>query len=112
MPIGGYDIHVLVYEDGPRDAETLLVDPVTGQVTIVTKTLPRTGIGRLPIDPENGFSGVYQAPNPLGAVNVLTKDLPSSKLGNGCAGNTALAWLEKYQGPTLTLTAFDPPASS
>ena len=46
-----------------------------------------------------------------GAVNVLTKDLPSSKLGNGCAGNTALAWLEKYSGPTLTLTAFDPPAS-
>jgi biotin/methionine sulfoxide reductase len=47
-----------------------------------------------------------------GAVNVLTKDLPSSKLGNGCAGNTALAWVEKYQGPALTLTAFDPPASS
>ncbi|HKS35346.1 MAG TPA: molybdopterin guanine dinucleotide-containing S/N-oxide reductase [Enterobacteriaceae bacterium] len=47
-----------------------------------------------------------------GAVNVLTKDLPSSRLGNGCAGNTAVAWLEKYTGPTLTLTAFDPPASS
>lgn len=47
-----------------------------------------------------------------GAVNVLTKDLPSSKLGNGCAGNTALAWVEKYEGPELTLTAFDPPASS
>lgn len=47
-----------------------------------------------------------------GAVNVLTKDLPSSRLGNGCAGNTALAWVEKYQGPMLTLTAFDPPASS
>lgn len=47
-----------------------------------------------------------------GAVNVLTKDLPSSRLGNGCAGNTALAWVEKYQGPQLTLTAFDPPASS
>ena len=47
-----------------------------------------------------------------GAVNVLTKDLPSSKLGNGCAGNTALAWVEKYTGPELTLTAFDPPASS
>ena len=25
-----------------------------------------------------------------GAVNVLTKDLPSSKLGNGCAGNTGM----------------------
>lgn len=47
-----------------------------------------------------------------GAVNVLTKDLPSSKLGNGCAGNTALVWMEKYNGPALTLTAFDPPASS
>lgn len=47
-----------------------------------------------------------------GAVNVLTKDLPSSRLGNGCAGNTALAWLEKYNGPELTLTAFEPPASS
>ncbi|POT55572.1 trimethylamine-N-oxide reductase TorA [Citrobacter amalonaticus] len=46
-----------------------------------------------------------------GAVNVLTKDLPSSRLGNGCAGNTALAWLEKYRGPALALTAFDPPAS-
>ena len=46
-----------------------------------------------------------------GAVNVLTK-IPSSKLGNGCAGNTALAWVEKYLGPELTLTAFDPPASS
>ena len=47
-----------------------------------------------------------------GAVNVLTKDLPSSKLGNGCAGNTALVWLEKYSGPVLPLTAFDPPANA
>lgn len=58
------------------------------------------------LDPDN--DGICKN----GAVNVLTKDLPSSKLGNGCAGNTALAWLEKYQGPALTLTAFDPPASS
>ena len=47
-----------------------------------------------------------------GAVNVLTKDIPSSRLGNGCAGNTALAWVEKYEGPALTLTAFDPPANA
>lgn len=47
-----------------------------------------------------------------GAVNVLTKDIPSSRLGNGCAGNTALAWVEKYNGPSLTLTAFDPPANA
>ena len=47
-----------------------------------------------------------------GAVNVLTKDIPSSRLGNGCAGNTALAWVEKYDGPALTLTAFNPPANA
>ncbi|MEE9656218.1 molybdopterin guanine dinucleotide-containing S/N-oxide reductase [Kluyvera ascorbata] len=47
-----------------------------------------------------------------GAVNVLTKDIPSSRLGNGCAGNTALAWIEKYTGPLLTLTAFNPPANA
>lgn len=47
-----------------------------------------------------------------GAVNMLTKDLPSSKLGNGCAGNTALAWVEKYHGAAPALTAFDPPASA
>ncbi|EMH4164796.1 molybdopterin guanine dinucleotide-containing S/N-oxide reductase [Pluralibacter gergoviae] len=47
-----------------------------------------------------------------GAVNVLTKDLPSSALGNGCAGNTALVWLEKYGGTAPAVTAFDPPASA
>lgn len=67
------EVHVLAYEDGPRDAETLLVHPETGQLTIVTKTLPRTGTGRLPVDPENGFSGIYTAPNPLEAVNLLTR---------------------------------------
>ena len=46
------------------------------------------------------------------AVNVLTKDIPTSRLGNGCAGNTALAWLEKYTGLALPLTAFDPPANA
>lgn len=47
-----------------------------------------------------------------GAVNVLTLDIPSSRLGNGCAGNTTLVWMEKYQGPALNVTAFDPPASA
>ena len=58
------------------------------------------------LDPDN--DGICKN----GAVNVLHKELPSSTLGTGRAGNTALAWLEKYQGPALTLTAFDPPASS
>ncbi|MBK4716645.1 molybdopterin guanine dinucleotide-containing S/N-oxide reductase [Enterobacterales bacterium BIT-L3] len=47
-----------------------------------------------------------------GAVNVLTCDIPSSRLGNGCAANSSLVRLEKYTGPTLAVTAFDPPASA
>lgn len=48
----------LTYEDGPHDAETLLVSPVTGQVLVVTKGL----LG----------SSVYAAPRPL-ADGVLRK---------------------------------------
>jgi hypothetical protein len=51
----------LRFEDGPRDAETLLVDPRTSQVFIITKS-PAAG-------------ALYAAPNPLNAndVNVLRK---------------------------------------
>lgn len=49
----------LEYEDGPQNAETLLVHPRTGQLLIVTKAA--------------GASGIYAAPLPLkaGAVNRL-----------------------------------------
>jgi biotin/methionine sulfoxide reductase len=46
-----------------------------------------------------------------GAVNVLTKDIPTSRLGNGCAGNTRWRGWKIYR-PALTLTAFDPPANA
>jgi hypothetical protein len=51
----------LRFEDGPHDAETLLVDPRTSQIFIITKSLT---VGAL-----------YAAPNPLDAddVNVLRK---------------------------------------
>ncbi|VFS49154.1 Trimethylamine-N-oxide reductase 2 precursor [Budvicia aquatica] len=44
-----------------------------------------------------------------GGANVLTKDIPTSQLANGCSGNTALVYIEKYTGPVLPLTAFEPP---
>lgn len=47
-----------------------------------------------------------------GAVNVLTRDIPSSRLGNGCAANSSLVWMEKYTGELPTVTAFSAPASS
>ncbi len=44
-----------------------------------------------------------------GGPNVLTLDIPTSQLSNGCAANSALVKIEKYTGPALELTAFDPP---
>ncbi|AFJ45267.1 molybdopterin guanine dinucleotide-containing S/N-oxide reductase [Shimwellia blattae] len=43
-----------------------------------------------------------------GAVNVLTRDIPTSRLGNGCAGGMALVWIEKYSGPQPAPAAFIP----
>ncbi len=36
------------YPDGPRDAETLLVDPLTRDIFIISKELEKAGIYRLP----------------------------------------------------------------
>jgi hypothetical protein len=51
----------LRYEDGPHNAETLLVDPHTSQVFVITKSLTA--------------GALYAAPNPLSGsdVNVLRK---------------------------------------
>lgn len=52
-----------LYPDGSHDAETILVHPLTGEISIVTKLK------------EAGFSGVYTFPTPLkpGEVVTLTK---------------------------------------
>lgn len=44
-----------------------------------------------------------------GGANVLTLDIPSSRLANGCAANSSLVRIEKYTGVAPELTAFNPP---
>ena len=61
----------LTYEDGPHDAETLLVHPRTGQLLVVTKGL----LG----------SGVYAAPQPL-ADGVLRRVASLRPQGTGTPG--------------------------
>lgn len=43
-----------------------------------------------------------------GGANVLTSDIPTSRLANGCAGNSALVKIVKYNGEVPNLTAFTP----
>ncbi|MDN3684547.1 hypothetical protein QW180_16980 [Vibrio sinaloensis] len=40
---------------------------------------------------------------------MLTLDIPSSRLANGCAANSSLVRIEKYTGVAPELTAFNPP---
>jgi trimethylamine-N-oxide reductase (cytochrome c) len=47
-----------------------------------------------------------------GGVNVLTQDIPTSRLANGCAGNTNLVMIEKFSGSAPDLMAFTPPAGA
>jgi len=46
-----------VYPDGPKDAESLMVHPVTGDIYVITKS-------------SSGLSGVYRFPNPLPTPGV------------------------------------------
>jgi hypothetical protein len=43
------DVYEVRYSDGPSDAETLLVDPATGRMSIVTKNLLAGAVYRLPM---------------------------------------------------------------
>lgn len=45
-----------------------------------------------------------------GGANVLTADIPTSRLANDCAGNTSLVYAEKFTGEAPKLTVFDEPA--
>ncbi len=44
-----------------------------------------------------------------GAANVLSMDIPSSRLANGNCGNSGVVKIEKFTGTAPQLTAFDPP---
>lgn len=44
-----------------------------------------------------------------GGVNVLTMDIPTSRLGNGNCGNSGIVRVEKFVGEAPELTAFEPP---
>lgn len=77
--LGGVDALRLQYPDGAHDAESLLVDPLTGDLVIVTKSLA------------GGPVGVYRAPGSLagGSPTTLEKagaiTLPSG-LANAVTG--------------------------
>ena len=78
---------------------------------VVLTTAIRPGVVRLPtgawFDPVPGTG-----PAPLcahGNPNVLTPDVPSSRLSQGCAGQHALVQAERWTGPLPPVTVGAPP---
>jgi biotin/methionine sulfoxide reductase len=78
---------------------------------VVLTTAIRPGVVRLPtgawFDPVPGTG-----PAPLcahGNPNVLTPDVPSSRLSQGCAGQHALVQVERWTGPLPPVTVGAPP---
>lgn len=63
------EILELSYPDGPHNAETLLVHPSTGALTIVTKT-------------SSGASGIYQLENVRGAGKYTLKKVGSVEIAS------------------------------
>jgi biotin/methionine sulfoxide reductase len=53
--------------------------------------------------------GVIGSLDKHGNPNVLTPDRPSSRLGQGCAAQSTLVQVERWEGPAPEITAFDPP---
>ena len=47
-----------------------------------------------------------------GNPNVLTRDIGTSRLAQGCTGQLTLVEIERFDGPLLPVKAFDPPPSA
>ncbi|MDZ4700979.1 MAG: hypothetical protein SH809_14825, partial [Rhodothermales bacterium] len=50
----------LTYPDGPHNSETLMVDPATGDLYIVTKSSGRQAVYRAPLAPAGGAAFVLE----------------------------------------------------
>lgn len=76
---------------------------------VTDRMMPRvvklsTGAWWDPLEP-----GVPGSLDKHGNPNVLTRDVPASSLSQGCAAQSCLVQLERFEGDLPPVTAFDPP---
>lgn len=71
-PIARYDRFIFTYPDGAHDAEALLVDPASGDITIVTKTGGAKATAYLASDPKPDKPMVLKS---LGKVDFGSSDV-------------------------------------
>ncbi|TLV00788.1 PE-PGRS family protein [Dyadobacter luticola] len=63
---------VFTYPDGPRDAESVLVDPVTKDIFIISKSAQNTGIYRLAFPQNVSSSTIAEKVGEVPSVSVAT----------------------------------------
>jgi hypothetical protein len=80
----------LRYPDGPRDAEALLRDPVSGALVVVSKSFTRR-------------SGIYVARKPVAGTTTTMRRAGSLKLG---AGEAVTAGDVSADGRTIALRTY------
>lgn len=109
----------LTYADGPRDAETLLVDPVSGDVFIVSKQWDGSpaGLYRLPADTATAAAAPVEALT-LERVGDLPATAGTLVTGGDVAADGTMVALRTYPAvwlwdrdpeQTLAQTLADPP---
>ncbi len=91
---------VRVFNDRGSCLCGVVVTPDVMQGVVIVST----GSWYDPLDPSKPDS-MCKHGNP----NVLSPDIGTSKLGQGPAAHSCLAEVERYNGPPIAVTAFDPP---
>jgi biotin/methionine sulfoxide reductase len=104
-----------IAEHGLHDAEVVLVRSARGSCLAGLRASENVARGVVqlstgawfdpPADPETGITCVHGNPN------VLTSDIGSSRLTQGCTGQHARVRVERAPDPLPPLRAFDPPAT-
>ncbi|WP_321504463.1 trimethylamine-N-oxide reductase TorA [Breoghania sp.] len=100
---------------GISDGDIVRVFNTRGQVLAGVRVSDETIPGVIRLD-EGGWYSPSDPSKPgtldaYGDVNVLTFDVPTSKLGQGNCGHSAFAQIEKFEGTPPEVTVFSDPAA-
>ncbi len=76
--VTNYDVLTFVYPDGPRDAETVMLDPLTKDIYVVSKREAQVGLYRMPYPQSVTGTNVLQFIRTLPATWVVSGDISPS----------------------------------
>jgi hypothetical protein len=102
-PLAGAEAFALTYADGPRDAEALLADPVTGDLFVLDKDLGGGPAGAYRLPAGSAASPAAAPGAPLTLERVADVGLPAGQIVTGASASPdgALLAVRTYTGVYL-----------